>query len=110
MTTQFEVGAAQLFIGSDVATDAGVISTVISETTTQHLRTLIIQSVVDNADGVEDGRIQVQTMSGGTLATRLDIDQNKIGFFGARLLSSPRTLPILPRLQPLERCQLLMER
>ena len=89
MTTQFEVGAAQLFIGSDVATDAGVISTVNfrganDNATPEDINySALVASVVDNADGVEDGRIQVQTMSGGTLATRLDIDENKIGFFGA---------------------------
>jgi hypothetical protein len=89
MTTQFEVGAAQLFIGSDVATDAGVISTVNfrgandNATPEDISYSALVASVVDNADGAEDGRIQVQTMSGGTLATRLDIDENKIGFFGA---------------------------
>ena len=89
LTTQLEVGPNQLFIGSDVATDAAVISTVNfrganDNSTPEDVNySALVATVVDNADGAEDGRLQVQTMSGGTLATRLDIDENKIGFFGA---------------------------
>lgn len=88
ITTQLEVGPNQLFIGSDVATDAAVISTVNfrganDNGTPEDINySALVATVVDNADGAEDGRLQVQTMSGGTLATRLDIDENKIGFFG----------------------------
>lgn len=77
------------FIGSGQATDGGVISTVNfkganDNSTPEDINyAALVSSVVDNADGAEDGRIQVQTISGGTLATRLDIDENKIGFFGA---------------------------
>ena len=89
LKTQLEVGPDQLFIGSEIATDAATISTVnfrgkndagIPEEINY---SALVATVVDNADGAEDGRLQVQTMSGGTLATRLDIDENKIGFFGA---------------------------
>ena len=89
LTTQLEIRPAQLFIGSDVATDAGVISTVNfrganDNATPEDINySALVATVVDNADGAEDGRLQVQTMSGGTLATRLDIDEDKIGFFGA---------------------------
>ena len=89
LTTQLEVGPAQIFVGSGVATDAGVISTVNfkganDNSTPEDINyAALVSSVVDNADGAEDGRIQVQTISSGTLATRLDIDENKIGFFGA---------------------------
>ena len=77
------------FIGSGQATDGGVISTVNfkganDNSTPEDINySALVSSVVDNADGAEDGRIQVQTIAGGTLATRLDIDENKIGFFGA---------------------------
>ena len=89
LTTQFEVGPAEVFIGSNVATDAGVISTVNfrganDNSTPENINySALVATVVDNADGAEDGRIQVQTISGGTLATRLDVNENKIGFFGA---------------------------
>lgn len=87
--TQLEIGPDQLFIGSNVATDAGVISTVNFRGANDNASpedvnyAALVSSVVDNADGAEDGRIQIQTISGGTLATRLDVDENKIGFFGA---------------------------
>ena len=89
LITQLELGPNQVFIGSNVATDAGVISTVNfkganDNSTPEDINySALVASVVDNADGAEDGRIQVQTMSGGTLATRLDVNENKIGFFGA---------------------------
>ena len=89
LTTQLEVGPNQLFIGADVATDAGTISTVNfrganDNSTPEDINySALVATVVDNADGAEDGRLQVQTISAGTLATRLDIDENKIGFFGA---------------------------
>ncbi len=89
MTTQLEVGPAQVFIGSSVATDAATISTVNfrganDNSTPEDINyAALVATVVDNADGAEDGRLQVQTMTAGTLATRLDITENKIGFFGA---------------------------
>lgn len=89
LTTQLEVQPAVTFLGSGVATDAAVINTLNfrganDNATPEDINYAAIEaSVVDNADGAEDGRITIQTMSGGTLATRLDIDENKIGFFGA---------------------------
>ena len=90
MTTQLEVGPAQVFVGAGVATDGGTISTVnfrglndVSGTPEEINYSALVATVVDNADGAEDGRLQVQTMTAGTLATRLDINENKIGFFGA---------------------------
>jgi len=89
MTTQLEVGPAQVFIGSSVATDAATISTVNfrganDNSTPEDINyAALVATVVDASDGTEDGRLQVQTMTAGTLATRLDITENKIGFFGA---------------------------
>ena len=88
LTTQLELQPAVTFLGSGVATDAAVINTLNfrganDNATPEDINYAAIEAtVVDNADGAEDGRITIQTMSGGTLATRLDIDENKIGFFG----------------------------
>ena len=90
MTTQLELGPAQVFVGAGVAADGGTISTVnfrglndVSGTPEEINYSALVATIVDNADGAEDGRLQVQTMTAGTLATRLDITENKIGFFGA---------------------------
>ena len=90
MTTQLELGPAQVFVGAGVAADGGTISTVnfrglndVSGTPEEINYSALVATIVDNADGQEDGRLQVQTMTAGTLATRLDINENKIGFFGA---------------------------
>tara|TARA_R100001460_G_scaffold41508_1_gene77214 strand:+ start:10263 stop:11648 length:1386 start_codon:yes stop_codon:yes gene_type:complete len=89
MTTQLEIGPAQVFVGSGVATDAAIISTVNfrganDNTNPEDINyAALVGTVVDASDGTEDGRLQVQTMTAGTLATRLDITENKIGFFGA---------------------------
>ena len=89
LTTQLELQPAVTFLGSGVATDAAVINTLNfrganDNATPEDINYAAIEaSVVDNADGAEDGRIVIQTMSGGTLATRLDVDENKIGFFGS---------------------------
>ncbi len=86
-TTQLEIGPAQVFVGSGVATDAAIISTVNfrganAEALDDINYASLVGTVVDASDGTEDGRLQVQTMTAGTLATRLDITENKIGFFG----------------------------
>ena len=89
ITPQLVVKPAEIIIGQGVATDAATIATVNFRGANDVIGapedinySALVATVVDNADGAEDGRIQVQTMSGGTLATRLDIDENKIGFFG----------------------------
>ncbi len=43
----------------------------------------LIGEISDASEDTEDGRFKIQVETAGTLATRLEIDGNKIGFFGA---------------------------
>lgn len=98
LTPQLKIEPLSVSFGNGQATAADVISTLNFEgendnATPETVNYAAIEAtIVDPTDTAEVGRLKFQVQTAGTLTTQLEIDGDKIGFFGTAAAGQPSAI------------------